>query len=167
MRIFFYLSFKNTINKQLLLLLFFALSLNSNHAFSALIRPHIELTPLSVVKHQLDALMTNDIPYVNAGIDQVWALAHPNNKRITGPINRFANMIHSTPYRFLINHKSHQIKLIRKKEDLHIFDVGIVSSTNETIFFEWHVKRAESDWECANCWLTVSVSLPREIDKSI
>ena len=53
-----------------------------------LLRPDPALSPAEVVAIQLDALQTNDTPEADAGIAQTWAFAHPDNKRVTGPLPR-------------------------------------------------------------------------------
>ena len=44
------------------------------------------------------------------GIEQTWLFAHPQNKIITGPLDRFKLMLYDVHYKILLNHKSHQIK---------------------------------------------------------
>ena len=51
--------------------------------------------PESVVEIQLQSLQKNDVPVPDTGIAQTWAFAHPDNKRVTGPLERFAWMIKS------------------------------------------------------------------------
>ena len=33
--------------------------------------------------------MNNDRDYKDRGIEQTWKFAHPNNKKVTGPLNNF------------------------------------------------------------------------------
>ena len=51
--------------------------------------PDPALAPEDVVAIQLAALQNNDNPTANAGIRQTFALAHPDNRRLTGPLARF------------------------------------------------------------------------------
>ena len=57
-----------------------------------LLAPDPALSPAEVVVIQLDALRGNEAE-TDAGIAQTWAFAHPDNKRMTGPLPRFAQMI--------------------------------------------------------------------------
>jgi hypothetical protein len=57
------------------------------------IGPNAVLAPEEVVLTQLRALQNNDDPEPDAGIKQTFALAHPDNQRVTGPVERFAMMI--------------------------------------------------------------------------
>ena len=46
------------------------------------------------------------------GIKQVWVFAHPENKKVTGPYEKFRIMIYGAQYRYLLNHTSHKIDLM-------------------------------------------------------
>ena len=72
--------------------------------------PDPALSPADVVAIQLNALQTNDTPETDAGIAQTWAFAHPDNKRVTGPLPRFAQMIKGPLYQILLGHRSHEIR---------------------------------------------------------
>ena len=91
------------------LLIFFIIS---NVSKADLIRPEPTLKPFDVLLIQLNSLKNNDSPYSDAGIEQVWEFAHPNNKIMTGPLNKFKQMIYSENYEILINHENSEIKLI-------------------------------------------------------
>ena len=80
--------------------------------YSEMITPKKEFTAFEVVKIQLTALKNNNNPSIDSGIKQVWLFAHPNNKKITGPYERFRIMIYGQQYRQLLNHDSHKINLI-------------------------------------------------------
>ena len=67
-----------------------------------LIKPKPNLKPFDVLLIQLNSLKSNDSPYVDAGIEQTWEFAHPNNKLITGPLDKFKKMIYSENYQILI-----------------------------------------------------------------
>ena len=53
-----------------------------------LTKPNISLKPIDVISIQLNSLQRNNIPFKDAGIEQVWEFAHPNNKRVTGPFRK-------------------------------------------------------------------------------
>ena len=60
-------------------------------SFADILKPNININPDEVIKIQLSALMKNDIPYMDRGILQTWEFAHPNNRKMTGPLDRFKN----------------------------------------------------------------------------
>ena len=90
------------------------------HVNAELIKPNKKLDPYDVVKIQLIALKNNDKK--DQGIKQTWLFAHPDNKKITGPYERFRIMIYGQQYKYLINHSSHKIKLITNN-DLDYLDM--------------------------------------------
>ena len=69
-----------------------------------IIKPNNGIEPYQVVKIQLRSLKNNDKPFKNAGIKQTWEFAHPSNKKYTGPLPKFINMINSESYKMLLNH---------------------------------------------------------------
>ena len=59
-------------------LFLFVLINNSN---ANLIKPNSDLKPFDVLLIQLNSLKNNNIPYKDAGIEQTWEFAHPNNQK--------------------------------------------------------------------------------------
>ena len=58
-----------------------------NSSFADVLKPSVNIDPKQVVVIQLNALMKNDSPYKDRGIEQTWEFAHPNNQRMTGPLD--------------------------------------------------------------------------------
>ena len=48
--------------------------------------------------------MKNDDFFKDSGIEQTWNFAHPENKKNTGPLPNFKQMIKGRSYQMLINH---------------------------------------------------------------
>ena len=94
--------------KRIILLFIFVLYFGQLKA--ELINPSKNFDPYDVVKIQLKALKNNNEK--DQGIRQTWLFAHPNNKKVTGPYERFRIMIYGQQYKHLINHSSHKIKLV-------------------------------------------------------
>jgi hypothetical protein len=117
------------------------------------------LSPAEVVEIQLSALQTNDSPEADAGIARTWAFAHPDNKRMTGPLPRFARMIKSPAYRLLLDHRAHEIEEIARSDDGVVFSVTVTADSGEVVIYQWQVgKVAEGD--DAGAWMTTAVSPP-------
>ena len=127
------------------------------HVNAELIKPNKKLDPYDVVKIQLIALKNNDKK--DQGIKQTWLFAHPDNKKITGPYERFRIMIYGQQYKYLINHSSHKIKLITNSPNVYVYRIEVLTDDKKLFFYEWHVKKG-SDNNCKNCWYTSAVSLP-------
>ena len=83
------------------LIFFFFIFTNISNA--NLIKPNSNLKPFEVLMIQLNSLKNNNSPYKDAGIEQTWEFAHPNNKVMTGPLDKFKKMIYSEGYKILIN----------------------------------------------------------------
>ena len=131
----------------------------TNFLHADIIKPAENLTAYDVVKIQLNALKNNNKPNKNAGIKQTWVFAHPENKKITGPYERFKKMLLGDQYSFLLNHESHKIKLIMNSKNLYIYNVELISSDKKMYFYEWHLEKNSTD-ECSSCWFTTIVSPP-------
>ena len=141
--------------KKFLILLILIL-LNTS-VYAELTKPNKKLEPYDVVKIQLEALKNNNKD--DNGIKQTWLFAHPDNKKITGPYERFRIMIYGQQYKFLLNHSSHKINLITNSPNRFIYRIEILSDKKQLFFYEWHVQKG-SEEKCKNCWFTSAVSIP-------
>ena len=141
--------------KKFLILLFFIFFTNLVKA--ELAKPDKKLEPYDVVKIQLEALKNNDEK--DNGIKQTWIFAHPDNRKITGPYERFRIMIYGQQYKYLINHDSHKIKLTSNSPNTYIYRIEILTEDKKLYFYEWHVQKGSDD-NCKNCWFTTAVSQP-------
>ena len=141
--------------KKILILLILIL-LNTS-VYAELTEPNKRLEPYDVVKIQLEALKNNNKD--DNGIKQTWLFAHPDNKKITGPYERFRIMIYGQQYKFLLNHSSHKINLITNSPNKFIYRIEILSDKKQLFFYEWHVQKG-SEKKCKNCWFTSAVSIP-------
>ena len=141
--------------KKILILLILIL-LNTS-VYAELTKPNKKLEPYDVVKIQLEALKNNNED--DNGIKQTWLFAHPDNKKITGPYERFRIMIYGQQYKFLLNHSSHKINLITNSPNRFIYRIEILSDKKQLFFYEWHVQKG-SEEKCKNCWFTSAVSIP-------
>ena len=135
----------------------FILILFNNSVYAELAKPNRTLNPYDVVKIQLEALKNNNEN--DNGIKQTWLFAHPDNKKITGPYERFRIMIYGKQYKYLINHSSHKIKLISNSLNAYLYRIEILTNDKKLFFYEWQVQKGSDD-NCKNCWFTSAVSRP-------
>ncbi len=133
---------------------------------AGLLKPDPALSPAEVVAIQLNALQTNDTPETDAGIAQTWAFAHPDNKRVTGPLERFAQMIKGPLYQILLGHRSHEIREVLATDDQVDFAVTVTSPTGEVVGYRWSVAKVAGG-ENAGAWMTTAVSPPLPIGEAI
>ena len=130
------------------------------------IQPDRSLTPEQVVTIQLEALQHNDEPHPDAGIEQTWTLAHPDNKRATGPLARFSGMLKSPAFRPMLNHHAHSIEVARRNAAEVTFIVMIETRAARAIGYEWTVEKVRAGKD-AGCWMTTIVSPPVALGETI
>ena len=136
-------------------------------AKAELIKPNNGIEPLQVVKIQLRSLKNNDQIYKDAGIEQTWEFAHPNNRKYTGPLEKFKNMLKGESFSMLLNHKEHKISEIFLSDDVATFEVIILDFNKEYFKFKWQVEKFDKNGPLKDCWLTTAVSSPVSMGSSI
>ena len=132
-----------------------------------LLKPNKDILPSEVVKIQLTGLQNNDSDYKDGGIEQTWNFAHPNNKRVTGPLSNFKMMIKSDSYGMMINHLSHTITELGSSDKWAQFEVIILDKDKIYHKFNWQVEKYTLDGILKDCWLTTIVSSPIPLGSSI
>tara|TARA_B100001287_G_scaffold137025_1_gene115330 strand:- start:199 stop:672 length:474 start_codon:yes stop_codon:yes gene_type:complete len=132
-----------------------------------ILKPNVDIKPSKVVEIQLKGLQKNNADYEDSGIEQTWNFAHPNNKKVTGPLPKFKKMIKGDSYKMMINHLSHTITELGKGNNWAQFEVIILD--NEKIYhkFNWQVEKYTMDGPLKDCWLTTMVSSPIPLGSSI
>ena len=141
--------------------------INPSFAVADLLNPNSSITPKEVVKIQLEGLKQNDLNYKDSGIEQTWNFAHPNNKKVTGPINNFKIMIKGDSYQMMIDHLSHTITELGKSENKAQFEVILLDKNKIYHKFNWQVEKYLLDGNLKDCWLTTMVSNPIPLGSSI
>ena len=132
-----------------------------------LIEPNASLKPFEVVSIQLNSLKRNNIPFKDAGIEQVWKFAHPNNKKITGPLEKFKKMIYGENYKMLIGHENNEITILNENETVSVFKIDILSNNKKKYSYLWQVEKVQQEGLLNNCWMTTSVSSPEFLGEVI
>ena len=139
-------------------ILFFLLLTNISNA--DLIKPNTTLKPMDVLTIQLNSLKNNNIPYKDAGIEQTWVFAHPNNKRATGPLEKFKKMIYSENYQLLIGHDNYEIIVLNESKNTLVYKVYILSKNKKKYYYIWQIEKVAEDGKLKDCWMTTGVSNP-------
>ena len=130
-------------------------------------KPSVEIEPERVIKIQLSALMKNDNPYKDRGIIQTWEFAHPDNQKMTGPLERFKNMIKTDSYSMLLNHSNHEISEVYMSNKVATFEVIVMDREKKYYKFKWQVEKYNGEGVLKDCWLTSAVSQPIPVGSSI
>ncbi len=146
---------------------FFILAILISNANAELIKPRSNIKPAEVVEIQLAGLQKNDQNFKDSGIEQTWNFAHPSNKKVTGPLDRFKRMIKGASYQMMINHLSHTITQLEKGDNWAQFEVIILDRDKIYHKFNWQVEKYLVDGPLKDCWLTTMVSSPIPLGSSI
>ena len=150
-----------------LIIIFFLAIMFIVTAEADLIKPEKGIEPNRVIKIQLSGLMNNDKPNLDDGIKQTWEFAHPKNKKNTGPLNKFINLLKSESYSMLINHLDSEIIEVFKSNKQYGFEVTILGNDKKYYKFQWVVEKYYQEGPLKDCWLTTSVSNPVSLGSSI
>ena len=116
-----------------------------------------------MVKIQLNGLQKNDLNFKDGGIAQTWNFAHPNNKKFTGPLERFKTLLSSESYKMLLNHIVQNIVEVQTTDSMASYEVTILGEGKYYYNFRWMVEKYNSDGPLKDCWLTTAVSQPVSI----
>ena len=139
-------------------IVFFFIFINLSKA--DLIKPNITLKPFDILTIQLNSLQNNNVPFKDAGIEQTWKFAHPNNKAMTGPLEKFKQMIYSRSYKILLEHENNEITILNETNNRSVYKVYILSKEKKKYYYIWQIEKVRQEGDLKNCWMTTSVSSP-------
>ena len=131
-----------------------------NFSKADLIKPNITLKPFDILAIQLNSLQNNNVPFKDAGIEQTWKFAHPNNKAMTGPLEKFKQMIYSRSYKILLEHENNEITILNETNNRSVYKVYILSKEKKKYYYIWQIEKVRQEGDLKNCWMTTSVSSP-------
>tara|TARA_B100001142_G_scaffold99007_1_gene100981 strand:- start:269 stop:742 length:474 start_codon:yes stop_codon:yes gene_type:complete len=154
---------KLQITFKILILLLISISISK----AELINPSSDIKPSEVVKIQLTGLQNNDSRFKDSGIEQTWNFAHPNNRKVTGPLDNFKRMLKGDSYQMMIDHLSHTITQLGSSDKWAQFEVVILDKNKIYHKFNWQVEKYTLEGAFKNCWLTTMVSNPIPLGSSI
>lgn len=118
--------------------------------------PKPDLTPQQVVRAQLDALKHNDDPREDAGIAAAFAFASPENRKLTGPLERFTQMVKGPSYRTMIGHKSAEFGPMKVFDDkVAAQKVKVIGSAGESVEYLFILAKDAK----TGCWMTDGVMI--------
>jgi hypothetical protein len=118
--------------------------------------PDPSLSPRDVVSIQIEALRNNDTPYENRGIEVTFSFASPTNKRITGPIERFAVMVRNPVYGPMINHRTANYENLMIEGEVATIDVVLTSKDGEHLGYRFTLSRQHGN-QYEGSWMTDAV----------
>jgi len=127
--------------------------MTDDHPIEQLPTPGPSDGPERVVEIQLDALADNDTPSENAGIKTAYNFASPSNRRSTGPLDRFIQMVESPRYAPMIDHQTAVTGPIERDGQRATQRVTLTGPTGRTVTYQFGVSK-QSDGRFESCWLT-------------
>jgi len=149
--------------KILYVVLFLLISLNLN---ANMIKPDPSISAKDVISIQLKALQINNSPFEDAGIEQTWEFAHPNNRKYTGPLNNFIRMLKNPSYSMMLDHLEHNIIPVEEDETVSYYFVELTDINGKKYGFEWTVEKVIENSEYKDCWMTIGVSTPMPLSQA-
>ena len=147
------------------LIFFFFIFINFSNA--DLIKPTSNLKPFDVLMIQLNSLKNNNKPYKDAGIDQTWEFAHPNNRVFTGPLEKFKQMIYSDNYKILISHENNKTIILKEAPNKLVYKVYVLSQDKKKYYYIWQIEKVKQNGKFKDCWMTTRVSDPIYLGETI
>ncbi len=149
--------------KILYVVLFLLVSLNLN---ADMIKPDPSISAKDVISIQLKALQINNSPFEDAGIEQTWEFAHPNNRKYTGPLNNFIRMLKNPSYSMMLGHLEHNIIPVEEDETVSYYFVELTDINGKKYGFEWTVQKVIENGKYKDCWMTIGVSTPMPLSQA-
>ena len=99
--------------------------------------------------------------------DTIWRFAHEDNKEITGPKERFSQMLVSEPYNSIIDLKDYSYEVTYENENNVHYEVKVLAKTNNYFVITWVFEKTECPDLKEQCWLTIAVTAPSYIESGI
>jgi len=119
--------------------------------------PSPELSPEDVVSIQLEALRHNDTPTRDAGIATTFLFASPANRVATGPLDRFADLVKTSAYRAMIDHRRVERGPMHVDGDDARQRVVVYSATGARVAYMFLLSRQHGG-PYDGCWMTDGVT---------
>ena len=100
-------------------------------------------------------------------IDIIWDFAHEDNKEITGPKERFAQMLVSEPYNSIVDLKEYSYEITYENDTNVHYEVKVLAKTNNYFVVTWVFEKADCPGLEQQCWLTIAVTAPEYFQSGI
>jgi hypothetical protein len=121
---------------------------------SGVVFPHPNLPPEEVVRLQLVGL--SDAKADGVGILQCFCLASPGNRVVTGPLERFGQMVRNEPYQCMASPRAALIGRPQYGNDVARLLVTIIDGEHNVRAFAFVLGR-QKEPPFKDCWMTEAV----------
>ena len=98
------------------------------------VQPNTTLTGYQVLALQLESLKNNKKLRQDRGIQQVYIFAHPENKKVTGPIDNFTQMLKSDTYSIFLDHKETKVAVMHQDQFHQVYLVNVTKNQQSRNF---------------------------------
>jgi len=119
-------------------------------------KPSPDLSPKEVVRLQVKALGDNDTPHDDAGIEAAFNFASPDNKRATGPLQRFRTLFETPAYGPMINHSGATYSQVQREDTAARIGVILTTDQGARIGYLFRLSKQSSPPH-QDCWMTDAV----------
>lgn len=133
-----------------------AIAQGQSDPLSGALQPSPGLSPEQVVRVQLEALRRNDVD--DLGIAVAFRFASPDNKRVTGPLPRFARMIKDGPYALMLNYLDASFAPVRVAGDEAAQRVVLIGP-DQAVTYIFYLSRQTQGGPLKDCWMTDGVAI--------
>lgn len=120
------------------------------------LHPSPDYSPGQVIRLQLEALADNDAPHKDAGIEVAFRFASPANKTVTGPLDRFIQMVHNPIYRPMLHHRTARYGELQISGNEAMQSVILTAADGERVGYIFILSKQKGG-PCDECWMTDSV----------
>ena len=120
-------------------------------------QPSADLRPAEVVRIQVEALQHNDDPTPDAGIATTFRFASPSNRAATGPLDRFARMVHGPAYGDMLDADRAEYIPIAIDGDRAAQRVTLLHGDGRRATYVFQLSR-QAGGPCDGCWMTDGVA---------
>lgn len=117
-------------------------------------KPSQELTPDEVVRIQVESMRDEN------GVETVYRFASPNNRRMTGPLDRFTGMMETPSYKPLREATSVSYYEIELDDSIASQVVSTTGEDGEVRFYLFELS-LQTEGDFAGCWMTDNVAPSR------
>lgn len=128
--------------------------------FETLPRPNPDLSPLEVVKIQLDALQNNDLMPNDEGIRFAFRFTSPMNREALGSLDEFIKLLKHQVYREIIGFERAELDKMRIDGLTARQNVHLIRHDDMVSFFFVLSRQLREPF--TGCWMTDAV-LPKAI----
>jgi hypothetical protein len=119
-------------------------------------RPSSDYSPAEVVQVIVRALRDNDSPVPQAGVATTFGFASPENQQLTGPLDRFIDMVNSDAYSPMLNHRRAVFGRLTQDGPRARQLVTLYGDSAEPACYLFVLVR-QPEGDRAGCWLTDGV----------